>query len=105
MGAVFGEKNGWERRLRAGRTGRRAGADQRRWGWSRAAFFDQVSVGHRAVRERAGLFDLTSFGKLDVSGPGALALLQRLADNDVDRPVRGNDLHAVPQPARRDRAI
>ena len=42
---------------------------------------------HRAVRERAGLLDFTSFGKLDVSGPGALALLQRLADNDVDRPV------------------
>jgi len=39
------------------------------------------------VRERVGLFDFTSFGKLDVSGPGALALLQRLADNDVDRPV------------------
>ncbi len=72
---------------RPGRPGRRAGADQRRWGWSRAAFFERVGVEHRAVRERAGLFDFTSFGKLDVSGPGALALLQRLADNDVDRPV------------------
>ncbi len=89
MGAVFGEKNGWERAnyFEPGRPGRRAGADQRRWGWSRAAFFDRVGVEHRAVRERAGIFDFTSFGKLDVSGPGALALLQRLADNDVDRPV------------------
>jgi glycine cleavage system aminomethyltransferase T/glycine/D-amino acid oxidase-like deaminating enzyme len=88
-GAVFGEKNGWERAnyFAPGSAGRRAGADQRRWGWSRAAFFERVGVEHRAVRERAGLFDFTSFGKLDVSGPGALALLQRLADNDIDRPV------------------
>src|SRR5215510_10196740 len=88
-GAVFGEKNGWERpnHFEPGAPGRRAGADQRRWGWGRSAFFDRVGEEHRAVRERAGLFDFTSFGKLDVSGPGALALLQRLADNDVDRPV------------------
>src|SRR5262249_13941694 len=33
------------------------------------------------------LLDMTSFGKLEVHGPGAVALLQRLADNDVDRPV------------------
>jgi 4-methylaminobutanoate oxidase (formaldehyde-forming) len=88
-GAVFGEKNGWERAnyFVPGAPGRRAGADQRRWGWTTPAFFERVGAEHRAVRERAGLFDFTSFGKLDVSGPGAAALLQRLADNDVDRPV------------------
>ena len=88
-GAVFGEKSGWERAnyFVPGTPGRRAGADQRRWGWARPAFFERVGGEHRAVRERVGLFDFTSFGKLDVSGPGALALLQRLADNDVDRPV------------------
>jgi len=88
-GAVFGEKNGWERAnyFTPGTPGRRAGTDQRRWGWSRPAFFERVGVEHRAVRERVGLFDFTSFGKLEVSGHGALALLQRLADKDVDRPV------------------
>ena len=89
LGAVFGEKNGWERvnYYEAGTRGRRAGADQQRWGWRRPAFFELVGAEHRAVRESAGLFDMTSFGKLEVTGPGALALLQRLADNDVDRPV------------------
>lgn len=89
LGAVIGEKNGWERvnYVDPGRPGRRAGADQRGWGWERPAFFEPVGAEHRAVRERVALFDLTSFGKLDVSGPGACALLQRLADNDVDRPV------------------
>ena len=87
-GAVFGEKNGWERAnyFEPGTAGRRAGTDQRAWGWARPRFFERVGAEHRAVRERAGLFDFTSFGKLDVTGPGALALLQRLADNDVDRP-------------------
>ena len=37
-----------------------------------------------AVRERAALFDETSFAKFEVSGPGALGLLQRLCANDVD---------------------
>ncbi len=41
----------------------------------------------RAVRERAGIIDLSSFGKIDVAGPGALGLLQRVAANDMDRPV------------------
>ncbi|MGH7354346.1 MAG: GcvT family protein [Candidatus Rokuibacteriota bacterium] len=89
LGAVFGEKNGWERvnYFEPGAHGRRAGADQRAWGWGRPAFFARVAEEHRAARERVALFDFSSFGKLDVRGPGAVALLQHLADNDVDRPV------------------
>jgi len=89
LGAVSGDKNGWERAnyFEPGAPGRRAGAEQRRWGWRRPDFFDAVGAEHRAVRERAGLFDMTSFGKIEVEGSGALALLQRLADSDVDRPV------------------
>jgi glycine cleavage system T protein len=34
-----------------------------------------------------GLFDVTPFTKVEISGPGALAYLQHLAANDVDRPV------------------
>jgi glycine cleavage system aminomethyltransferase T len=30
---------------------------------------------------------MTSFGKIDVTGPGALPLLERVADNRIDRPV------------------
>lgn len=89
LGAVFGEKNGWERvnYFEPGRPWRRAGADQRGWGWGRPAFFEQVGEEHEAVRERAAIFDMTSFGKIEVRGPGALGLLQWLTDNNVDRPV------------------
>ncbi|HEV7200131.1 MAG TPA: FAD-dependent oxidoreductase [Candidatus Limnocylindria bacterium] len=88
-GAVFGTKHGWERAdyLEPSTPWRMAGEDQRTYGWSRPPWLDLVGEEHRAVRERAGLIDLTSFGKIDVSGPGALGLLQRVSVADVDRPV------------------
>ena len=89
LGAAFGEKNGWERvnYFEPGKPGRRMGAEQKQWGWARPAFFEQVGEEHRAARERVALWDMTSFGKIDVCGSGALALLQRLADNTVDKSV------------------
>ncbi len=89
FGAVFGEKNGWERvsYFEPGRPGRQAGADQRPVGWNRMPYFDLVGEEHRAARERVALFDMSSFNKIDVRGPGACALLNRLADNNMDKPV------------------
>ncbi len=89
LGAVFGEKYGWERvnYFEPGKSWRRAGADQRRWGWGRPPYFERVGQEHLATRERVTLFDLSSFGKIEVSGPGALKLLQGIADNDIDKPV------------------
>jgi 4-methylaminobutanoate oxidase (formaldehyde-forming) len=87
LGAVCGERAGWERAhyFVPGVPGRRQGADERTWG--RPSYWEHVAREHRAVRERVGVLDMTSFGKLDVTGPGALPLLQRLCANDVDRPV------------------
>ena len=89
LGAVFGEKYGWERvnYFRPGKLWRQAGADQHEWGWARPPYFERVGQEHQAARERVALFDLSSFGKIEVSGPGALALLQRLADSDMDKPT------------------
>jgi glycine cleavage system T protein len=89
MGAVFGEKFGWERvnYFEPGKSWRRAGADQRQYGWNRPPYFERVGKEHQATRERVTLFDLTSFGKIEVSGKGALSLLQRVADSDVDKPI------------------
>jgi 4-methylaminobutanoate oxidase (formaldehyde-forming) len=88
LGAVFASKNGWERpdHLRPGMAWRRAGEDQRAYGWHRPPELDRVAEEHRAFRERAGMIDMTSFGKIDVSGPGALALLERVSVNRMDRP-------------------
>jgi 4-methylaminobutanoate oxidase (formaldehyde-forming) len=89
LGAVFGAKNGWERadHFEPGRRWRRSGPDQRAFGWARPPWFARVAAEHAAFRERVGIIDMTSFGKLEVSGPGALALLERACDNRIDRPV------------------
>ena len=54
MGAVFGEKFGWERvnYFEPGKPWRRAGADQRQWGWKRPPYFERVGKEHQATRER-----------------------------------------------------
>ena len=56
-------------------------------GWSAKNYSKAIEVEHLATRERAGLFDETSFSKFEVRGSGALALLQTLCDNDIDKPI------------------
>jgi glycine cleavage system aminomethyltransferase T/glycine/D-amino acid oxidase-like deaminating enzyme len=88
LGAVYGQKNGWERPdyYVPGSPWRRAGADQRAYGWTRPPELDRIGVEHRAFRERVGIIDMTSFGKIEVAGPDALALLDRVCANRIDRP-------------------
>ena len=89
QGAVFAAKNGWERadHFAPGRPWRRAGEEQRAFGWAPAPWSELIAAEHAAVRERVGIFDLSSFGKIAVEGPGALALLERVCDNRIERPV------------------
>jgi len=92
LGAVFGEKFGWERvnYYNPGKPSRRMGEDQRNWGgWIKPPYFDRLEKEHIATRERVCLYDLTPFGKLRVTGPGALPLLNRVADSEMDKPVGG----------------
>lgn len=87
LGAVFGTKNGWERTdwYEPGRRARRAGEEQRdAGGWVRPPWHDRVAVEHAAVRERAGIVDLSSFGKLELS---ELDVLERVCGARIDRPV------------------
>jgi 4-methylaminobutanoate oxidase (formaldehyde-forming) len=88
-GAVFGTKAGWERAdlHRPGAAWTRAGRLPRERGWNRPDWFERVGEEHRAVRERAGIIDLGSFGKFEVVGPAALELLQHVAANELDRPI------------------
>src|SRR5439155_219295 len=89
LGAVFGTKHGWERPdfFQPGRPWRRAGADQRAFGFTRPPFFDRLAEEHRAFRERVGIIDMSPFGKIELSGPDALPHLERVAGNLIDRPV------------------
>ncbi|MDM8543481.1 FAD-dependent oxidoreductase [Desulfococcaceae bacterium HSG9] len=89
LGAVFGAKNGWERvnYFEPGKPWRRAAEEQREWGgWLKPLYFETVARETEAVRKRAGIFDMSSFGKIELKGPGALPLIQRITANDIDRP-------------------
>jgi len=87
LGAAFGEKAGWERPNWLEVNARHSPRTWTPRGWSSRHWSTAIEAEHRAAREGACLFDETSFSKLEVSGAGALSLLQRLADNDVDKPV------------------
>ena len=79
-GAEFGSKNGWER----ANVFRPAGAAPARHGLGTPDWLPWMRAEMRATREAVALYDQTSFGKLLLQGPDALALLQRLCANDVD---------------------
>jgi glycine cleavage system aminomethyltransferase T/glycine/D-amino acid oxidase-like deaminating enzyme len=89
LGAVFGEKAGWERpnwfaaneRLAEGQ-----GWPQPR-GWAARYWSPAIGAEHQATRERVAIFDETSFSKLEVLGPGAMDFLQRITDNQMDQPI------------------
>src|SRR4051812_39967916 len=52
--------------------------------------YEGVRPEHEAVRQAAGVFDVSHMGEIATSGPGAEALLQRLLSNDVSKvPVGG----------------
>ena len=87
LGAAFGEKAGWERPNWLEVNARHSPRTWTPRGWSSRHWSTAIEGEHRAAREGACLFDETSFSKLEVSGAGALSLLQRLADNDVDKRV------------------
>ncbi len=50
---------------------------------------------HRAVRAAAGLFDLSHMGEFEVSGPGALAMLERTLTNSAARLVDGQAQYTI----------
>lgn len=77
-GAVSGFKQGWERALWFAPDGTEP-ADEltfRRPNW-----FAYVGAECRAVRERVGMLDQTSFGTFEVTGPGAEPFLDGLSAN------------------------
>lgn len=79
-GAVFGFRSGWERPLwfAPPSVEPRDELTFRRPNW-----FEHVGTECRAVRERVGVLDQTSFAKYEVLGSGSAAFLDRLCSNVV----------------------
>ena len=85
-GASFGEKAGWERvDYYASNAARGTDESARPAGWAGMDWSPATGVEHAATRTTAGLFDESSFAKLEVSGADAAAFLDWACDNRVAR--------------------
>jgi aminomethyltransferase len=62
-------------------------------GWEMPVQYSSISEEHRAVRTKAGLFDVSHMGEFKVEGAGSLAFLQYLVPNDVSRLAIGQALY------------
>ena len=87
LGAVFGEKSGWERANWFEPNAARGDESLRPRGWAGKLWSPAIGAEHVACRETAALFDESSFAKIEVSGEGAPALLEQLCANRVARGV------------------
>lgn len=52
-------------------------------GWALPVQYSSILDEHRAVRERAGLFDVSHMGEIEVRGSGAFLFLQHMITNDL----------------------
>ncbi|MFB6244616.1 MAG: glycine cleavage system aminomethyltransferase GcvT [Halobaculum sp.] len=64
-------------------------------GWDMPVEFDSISTEHEAVRESAGIFDVSHMGEIAVAGPDATTLMQRLTTNDVSALSPGDAQYAA----------
>lgn len=63
-------------------------------GWEMPVLYSGIVREHQAVREAAGLFDVCHMGELELSGPDAARIANRLVTNDLDRVVPGQAMYA-----------
>lgn len=64
-------------------------------GWDMPVQYRSILEEHKAVRQRAGLFDVSHMGEADVRGPEALRFLQHLVTNDCGKLFPGRVLYTV----------
>src|SRR5690348_8275021 len=54
-------------------------------GWEMPVEYVGVTAEHMAVRERAGIFDVSHMGEIEIAGKDALAAVQRISSNDASK--------------------
>ncbi len=80
-GAHFAQVFGYERPLYFAKT------QEPVLRFSRPDWFEQVGTEVAAAHEGVGVTEISSFGKIEVSGPDALAFLETVCTNRIDRPL------------------
>ena len=93
LGAVFGQKFGWERANWFAPEGVPQEDD---WSFRRSAWFEHIANECKNVTENVGLLDMTAFAKCRISGPGAEEFLDNLVANKLPKKIgRTNLCHAL----------
>src|SRR5918993_1587949 len=54
-------------------------------GWDMPVEYSGIADEHMAVRSRAGLFDVSHMGEVEIAGADALAAVQRMTSNDASK--------------------
>jgi len=80
QGACFGEVAGYERPNWFARNGASA---EYQYSYKRQNWFEFYAEEHLTARERVGIYDISSFGKFELSGPDAEKALQWICAGDV----------------------
>ena len=85
LGACFGETSGWERAnwFLTEAEIKKGILPKYNYSWKRQNWFENSAEEHRAIREKVGLIDMSSFGKIKIVGKDAEDVLQMIAANDV----------------------
>ena len=84
MGAVFGQKFGWERANWFASDGIKQEDD---WSFRRSKWFTAIEKEVQNVTRNAGLLDMTAFAKCRLSGPGAEKFLDYFVANQIPRKI------------------
>jgi dimethylglycine dehydrogenase len=93
LGAVFGQKFGWERPNFFATDGMKQEDD---WSFRRSNWFKAIEKECKNVKENVGLLDMTAFAKCRIKGPGAEEFLDKLVANKLPKKVgRINLCHAL----------
>ncbi len=93
LGAVFGQKFGWERANWFAPKGVEQKDD---WSFRRSKWFEHVGNECKNVQKNVGLLDMTAFAKCRISGPGAENFLDNLVANKLPKKIgRVNLCHAL----------
>ncbi|MEU7873396.1 FAD-dependent oxidoreductase [Dactylosporangium sp. NPDC049140] len=89
LGAYFLEASGWERpQWYEANAGLLDGRDiPQPNAWAAQHWSPIVGAEAQVTRERVALFDMSALKRIEVSGPGALAFLQRLSTGQLDKSV------------------
>jgi 4-methylaminobutanoate oxidase (formaldehyde-forming) len=83
-GAVYGAKYGWER---ANWFAPQGVVPEDEHTFEIPNWFEHVAAEHKNARQNVVLIDQSSFCKFEVAGAGALAFLNRLSANQIDKPI------------------